>query len=99
MAQKKTRKKLKKNPDYVPQLKRLRRVQGQIGGIERMIVDRRYCPDILVQLKAAQAALRAIETEVFKTHLSECVKSAFNSGNSKLIEEKIAEIQTLVTLT
>lgn len=84
------------HPDHSTHLVRLNRVKGQIEGIERMIVDRRYCPDIIAQLKAASSALKAIEAEVFKTHLRDCVKQAFKMDDVFKSEEKIQEIIKLV---
>ena len=84
------------HPDHSGHIARLNRVKGQIEGIERMIVDRRYCPDIIAQLKAASSALKAIEAEVFKTHLRGCVKQAFSADDSFKSEEKIQEIVKLV---
>lgn len=84
------------HPDHSRHLARLNRVKGQIDGIERMIVDQRYCPDIIAQLKAASSALKAIEAEVFKTHLRGCVKQAFSGDDSFQSEEKIQEIVKLV---
>ncbi len=86
----------KSTMDHSVHLKRLHRVQGQIQGIERMILDKRYCPDIIAQLRAATAALKAVEAEVFKTHLRGCVKSAFNSNDAFDSEEKIQEIMKMV---
>lgn len=84
------------HPDHSGHISRLNRVKGQIEGIERMIVDKRYCPDIITQLKAASSALKAIEAEVFKTHLRGCVKQAFSADDSFEAEEKIQEIVKLV---
>lgn len=84
------------HPDYSSHIKRLNRVKGQIAGIERMILDRRYCADIIAQLKAASAALKAVESEVFKSHLRGCVKSAFSRNDIFKAEEKIQEIIKLV---
>lgn len=84
------------HPDHSGHISRLNRVKGQIEGIERMIVDRRYCPDIIAQLKAASSALKAIEAEVFKTHLRGCIKQAFSADDSFKSEEKIQEIVKLV---
>jgi CsoR family transcriptional regulator, copper-sensing transcriptional repressor len=84
------------HPDHSGHLIRLNRVKGQIDGIQRMIADRRYCPDIIAQLKAAASALKAIEAEVLKTHLRGCVKQAFGADDAFKSEEKIQEIVKLV---
>lgn len=85
-----------KHPDHTIHVKRLNRVRGQIDGIERMILDQRYCPDILNQLKAARAALTAIEAEIFRTHLKACVKQAFSSSDELGAERKVNEIIRMV---
>ena len=84
------------HPSHTQQLPRLHRVLGQIQGIERMISDGRYCLDILTQLKAAASALSAIEAEILKTHLSGCVRQAFDGKNESKSEEKIQEIIKLI---
>ena len=84
------------HPDHSVHLKRFSRVKGQIEGIEKMIADRRYCPDIINQVKAASAALKAIEAEILKSHLRGCVKSAFNANDPFESEEKIQEIIKMV---
>lgn len=61
-----------------------------------MICSRRYCPEIIAQLRAAAAALKAIEAEVFKSHLRGCVRSALSDRSSHRSEEKIQEIIKLV---
>lgn len=60
-----------------------------------MIQARRYCPDIIVQFRAAESALRAIESEIFKTHLQQCVKSAMKESASDR-ERKVDEIIKLI---
>ena len=74
---------------------RIRRIQGQLDGIEKMIADRRYCPDVLMQTKAVSAAVRALESEILECHLRSCVTKAFESKDSEAIEEKISELVTL----
>lgn len=87
---------LMQHPNHSEVLSRLSRVQGQVNGIEKMIHDQRYCVDILVQLRAAMAALRAIEAEVFQSHLKHCVQSAVLSRDPKRAQEKIDELTELL---
>lgn len=61
-------------------LARLRRVEGQVRGIQKMIEDDRYCADILTQLGAVQEALRAVGRELLRNHLTHCAATAFQSG-------------------
>ncbi len=89
-------KRASRHPDHAVYLKRLSRVKGQVEGIERMITVQRYCPEIIAQLRAASAALRAIEAEIFKSHLRGCVKSAFSGDDTFKSEEKIQEIVKMI---
>lgn len=79
-------------PDHSVHLKNLRKIKGQVEGIEKMITDGRYCPDIINQVKAATAALKSVEAKIFKAHLSACVQSAFSSSDPFDSERKIQEI-------
>lgn len=73
-------------------LRRIRRVAGQVGGIERMVAEDRYCIDILTQISAARAALRRIEEEVLDDHVAHCVEHAILSGDREEQRRKIAEL-------
>lgn len=84
------------HPDHRILKGRLKRVQGQVEGILRMIDERRYCPDILIQLKAASKALESVEAEMMADHLRGCVHSAMNSRDEKTISKKIEEIMKLM---
>lgn len=83
------------NPDHSAQVKRLKRIEGQVSGIRKMIIDRRYCPDILVQTKAVQSAVRAFEAEILRDHMENCVQEAFASGSDSERKAKIEEIINL----
>ena len=74
--------------------KRLNRIEGQIRGIARMIVDDRYCVDILTQVSAAQSALDALARKLLEHHLHGCVAQAVASGNgAPAIDEALAVIR------
>lgn len=75
----------------------MKRIGGQVGGIEKMIGEGRYCVDILVQFRAVMAALRSIEVSIFEKHLKHCLNSALLSKDEKKIEEKIKELTELLT--
>ncbi|HEX3539154.1 MAG TPA: metal-sensitive transcriptional regulator [Acidimicrobiales bacterium] len=70
--------------------KRLRRIEGQVRGIEQMVVDDRYCIDILTQVSAATKALQAVALELLEDHLSHCVTQAIEAGAPDA-QAKIAE--------
>lgn len=84
------------HPDHRANLPRLNRVKGQLDGIEKMVVEQRYCVDILVQFRAAMAALRKLEAEVFERHLHHCVEQAMQSRDPKEVERKIGELTQLL---
>ncbi|GEB75778.1 transcriptional regulator [Sporolactobacillus inulinus CASD] len=70
-------------------INRLRRVEGQVRGVEKMIEDDRYCVDVLIQLSAIQAALRKIGYSVLERHTKSCVAKAIEEGHG---DEQINEL-------
>ncbi|MFN0104511.1 MAG: metal-sensitive transcriptional regulator [Bryobacteraceae bacterium] len=62
-------------------LKRLKRIEGQVRGLSKMVEEDRYCMDILMQIAAAQQALRAVSRELMHRHLEHCVHDAVASGD------------------
>ncbi len=64
-------------------LKRLRRIEGQVRGLQRMIEEDRYCADILGQMSAVQAALRAVGRELMRNHLRHCAATAIRSSDEE----------------
>jgi len=63
-------------------LKRLRRIEGQIRGLQRMVEEDRYCADIIVQVASAQEALRGVARELMRNHLQHCARHALESGGA-----------------
>lgn len=63
-------------------LRRLRRIEGQIRGLQRMVEDDRYCADILIQISAAQESLRAVGRGLMKNHLKHCAATTFRTGTA-----------------
>jgi DNA-binding FrmR family transcriptional regulator len=76
-------------------LLRLRRIRGQVEGVERMIEEGRYCVDIVNQIRAIMAALRATEGLVLERHIRHCVKDAVVAASPRATEEKINELLAL----
>ena len=72
--------------------KRLRRAEGQVKAVARMIEEGSYCIDILTQIAAASAALEKVGGIVLKQHLERCVTDAFSSGTQKDRDKKIEEL-------
>ncbi len=68
---------------------RMRRIEGQARGIEKMITDDRYCIDILTQIAAVTTALESVATKILEDHVNHCVRGALTSG-----DEAVAAIKT-----
>jgi DNA-binding FrmR family transcriptional regulator len=64
-------------------LNRLRRLEGQVRGIQRMVEEDRYCPDILIQVSSVQEALRGVSRELMRNHLKHCAASAIRAGEQE----------------
>ena len=77
-------------------LKRLRRIEGQVRGLSKMVEEDRYCIDIVTQISAVRAALRRVEEEVLKDHVAHCVEHAIASGDKADQREKIAELMAVI---
>ena len=73
-------------------LQRLKRIEGQVRGISRMVGEERYCIDILTQIAAVHAALRKVEGELLRNHVSHCVEHAIASGNADDQRKKVNEL-------
>jgi DNA-binding FrmR family transcriptional regulator len=77
-------------------LKRLKRIEGQVRGLGRMVEDDRYCIDIVTQISAVRAALRRAEEEILRDHVAHCVEGAIASGNQDQQRRKIAELMDVI---
>lgn len=64
-------------------LNRLRRIEGQVRGLQRMVEEDRYCADVLTQLSSVQEALRAVGRELMRNHLEHCATEAIRSGDDE----------------
>jgi CsoR family transcriptional regulator, copper-sensing transcriptional repressor len=76
--------------------KRLARIEGQVRGISKMVDEDRYCIDIVTQISAVRAALRRVEEEVLKDHVSHCVEHAIASGDKADQRQKITELMEVI---
>src|SRR6266700_5456006 len=76
--------------------KRLRRIEGQVRGIARMVDEDRYCIDIVTQISAVRAALRRVEEEILRDHVAHCVEGAIASGNKADQRQKITELMAVI---
>lgn len=76
-------------------IKRLRRIEGQVRGIERMIEDERYCIDILQQMQAIKSAFAKVEDAILKDHAATCVEGAIAAGDPNEQRKKFHELVDL----
>jgi CsoR family transcriptional regulator, copper-sensing transcriptional repressor len=81
-------------------LTRLRRIEGQVGGLIRMVDSDRYCVDVLTQINAVRAALHKVEEQILRDHVSHCVAGAFSAGDVVDQRQKVEElIETIGRMT
>lgn len=79
---------------------RLKRIEGQVSGLHRMVEDDRYCIDILTQISAVRAALHKVEAEILRSHVAHCVSDAFATGDADGQKRKVEElVETIGRMT
>jgi DNA-binding FrmR family transcriptional regulator len=81
--------------DHSLQIKRLNKIGGQIQGIRKMIEEKRYCPDILMQTRAVCSAIRSLEASILESHLRHCVQGALAAKEEKASYDKIEELMDI----
>jgi DNA-binding FrmR family transcriptional regulator len=77
-------------------LTRLRRIEGQIRGLQRMVEEDRYCADILTQISSVQEAMRAVGRELMRNHLKHCAASAIRSGDEAEADAMYGELVEMI---
>ena len=85
------------NESKSAKLKRLKRIEGQVRGLARMVEEDRYCIDIVTQIAAVRAALRKVEEEILRDHVAHCVEHAITSGDKADQRQKIAELMDVMS--
>jgi DNA-binding FrmR family transcriptional regulator len=73
-------------------IQRLKRIEGQVKGIGRMIADKRYCIDVITQIAAAESALHRLSELILRNHIETCVLETFRSGDSEERKKKVEEL-------
>lgn len=71
---------------------RLKRIEGQVRGIQKMVEDDRYCIDILVQISAIQAALKKVGFSITERHMKHCVANAVETGDGERAIEELIDV-------
>ncbi|MHC4197565.1 MAG: metal-sensitive transcriptional regulator [Planctomycetota bacterium] len=82
----------KRGTKHTEDILRLRRIEGQVRGIQKMIDDRRYCVDIITQLQSISSAIARVQERILKRHIEHCVAEAIRSGRKEDQQEKVEEI-------
>ena len=77
---------------HLEEIVALKRIEGQIRGIQRMIEKKRYCIDIITQISSVEGAIRRVEKNILNRHLRGCVRESFSKANKEDKEKKIEEI-------
>lgn len=90
---------MKNNPSHVDNLTALRRIEGQVRGVQRMIESRKYCIDILNQIYAVKGALGRVEEKILERHFQHCVTEAVKGSSEKEKQQKLNEILKLIHQT
>ena len=75
---------------------RLRRIEGQVRGLQRMVEEDRYCGDVLDQIHSVQQALRSVGKVITRNHLETCVTDALRSGDDEAAEDTYDEMMDLL---
>ena len=81
---------------HAEQIVYLKKIEGQIRGVQKMIEDGRYCVDILTQVHSVIGAMNRVENEIFRKHLEGCVGGAIKSGSERETQKKIDEVVDLI---
>ncbi len=78
---------------------RLARIEGQVRGVSRMIDEKRWCPDILRQIGAVEAALSRVKERLLESHLDHCVRRVLDTGSAEEKQAAVAEVLEAVKRT
>jgi len=90
---------MKKNPNHKDNLVALRRIEGQVRGVQGLIENGEYCIDILNQIYAIKGALGRVEEKILKKHFQHCVTEAVKGTSEKEKQQKLDEILKLIHQT
>ena len=87
---------MKQTTTHEEQLQFLKKIEGQVAGVQRMIKEKRYCVDILTQIRSIIGALHRVEGEIFRKHLDSCVAGALKRASEAEKRKKIDEVIELL---
>ena len=82
--------------EYRKLMNRIKRIQGQLRGIENMLENNAYCTDIMVQTAAVTAALNSFNRQLLESHMKSCVAQNIREGNDEVIDELLDTLQKMM---
>lgn len=80
------------HPDHKKHLDALRRIEGQVRGIQKMIEENRYCIDIVTQLNAVSSAVASVQNNILERHFNTCFTTAMEKGSASEKKKKVDEV-------
>ena len=96
MAELSERRRKRSHMEYRSRMNRLKRIEGQIRGIEGMLEKDAYCPDILIQVSSVNSALNSFNKELMASHIRGCVANDIRNGDDEVIDELVKVMQKLM---
>ncbi len=84
------------HPDHTKNLVALRRIEGQVRGVQNMIVEKKYCVDIINQIQSVRQSLGAVQNKILESHLESCVKTAIKGESEADCFRKISELLQII---
>ena len=90
------RKKKRSEKEFKSLMNRLKRIEGQVRGVENMLENDAYCPDILIQVSAINSALNSFNKELLAQHIHSCVVDDIRNGKDEVVDELVAAVQKLM---
>ena len=82
--------------EYKDLINRLSRIEGQVRGIKKMVENNAYCPDILIQVSAVNAALNSFNKVLLANHIRTCVSEDIRAGKDETVDELVTTLQKLM---
>ena len=82
--------------EYKDLMNRLKRIEGQVRGLQKMLEQNAYCPDILVQVSAVNSALNSFSKTLLASHMKSCVVDDIREGREETIDELVATLQKVM---
>ncbi len=90
------KRKVREDKEYKDLMNRLKRIEGQVRGVEGMLEENAYCTDILIQVSAISSALNSFNKALLANHMKTCVVDDIRNGNDEVVDELVCTLQKLM---